>query len=67
MSIRGVWEDGDTRGLRSKSPMKVFVWLFLFFCLVPVVLPLSVFVGDWFLSGSAELVWALFFSMESGF
>ena len=41
--VVGVWW-----GLRSKSSMKVSVWLFVVFCLAPVVLPPLVFVGDWF-------------------
>lgn len=56
LQVVGLWW-----GLRSKSPMKVSVWLFLVFCLVPVVLPLSVFVGDWFSLGSVELVWMFIF------
>ena len=54
LQVAGLWW-----GLRSKSSMKVSVWLFLVFCLAPVVLPLSVFVGDPFSWSHAEWVWII--------
>lgn len=53
LQVVGVWW-----GLRSKSSMKVSVWLFLVFCLAPVVLPLSVFVGNWF-SWNNAVAWMI--------